>query len=80
MQTVIRTPATVLPGHRLEITLPELPEGQTVEVIVLVQEAPAQKKMSMLEFLESRPPRPPLFKTAEEVNQYIQEERDSWER
>jgi len=32
------------------------------------------------EFLKSLPPGPLLFKTPEEANRYIQEERDSWER
>jgi len=34
----------------------------------------------MLEFLATLPPGPLLFKTAEEANKYLQEERDAWER
>jgi len=37
MQTTLRLEATVLPGHRLEITAPELPEGVKVEVILGVE-------------------------------------------
>jgi hypothetical protein len=39
MQTTFRVHTTVLPGHRLEVTAPELPDGAKVEVIVLI---PAQ--------------------------------------
>jgi hypothetical protein len=35
MQTALRIETTVLPGHRLEISSPELPEGARVEVIVV---------------------------------------------
>jgi hypothetical protein len=36
MQTASRTETKVLPGHRLEISAPELPEGARVEVIVVL--------------------------------------------
>jgi hypothetical protein len=71
---------TVLPGHRLEISSPELPEGAKVEVIVLLPERPRPRRISMLEFLATLPPGPLLFKTPEEANRYLQEERDSWAR
>ena len=80
MQTALRMETTVLPGHRLEISAPELPEGATVEVIVVLPEPPQKKAISMLEFLESLPPGPLLFQTPEEADRYIKEERDSWER
>jgi hypothetical protein len=80
MQAALRMETTVLPGHRLEITAPELPEGAKVEVIVVLPAAPATGRQSMLEFLATLPPGPLLFETPEEANRYIQEERDSWER
>ncbi len=80
MQTALRLETTVLPGHRLEVTAPELPEGAKVEIIVLLPEQPAPRRMSMIEFLATLPPGPLLFKTPEDANRYIQEERDSWER
>jgi hypothetical protein len=78
MQTLLRLETTVLPGNRLEVTAPELPEGARVEVIVVLAEQ-QPRRMSMLEFLETLPPSPLLFKTAEDVNRYLQEERDSWD-
>jgi hypothetical protein len=80
MPTHLRLETTVLPGHRLEISDPQLPEGAAVEVIVFLSEKPARARQSMLEFLKTLPPGPLLFKTPEEANRYIQEERDAWER
>jgi hypothetical protein len=80
MQTTLRMEVTVLPGHRLEISNPELPDGATVEVIVVVPEQLKSSRISTLEFLATLPPGPLLFKTPEDVNRYMQEERDSWDR
>jgi hypothetical protein len=80
MQTTLRMETTILPGHRLEVSDPKLPEGVKVEVIVVLPEKAAPARRSMLEFLATLPPGPLLFKTPEDANRYIQEERDSWER
>jgi len=80
MQTTLRLQTTVLPGHRLEVSAPELPEGAKVEVIVVLPKQPEPRRMSMLEFLETLPPGPLLFPTWEEYEQYLREEKDSWER
>jgi hypothetical protein len=57
-----------------------LPEGAKVEVIVVAPEKPARHFGSALEFLESLPPGPRAFKTWEEYEQFLREERNSWER
>jgi hypothetical protein len=80
MQSALRLEATVLPGHRLEISAPELPEGARVEVIVVLPEKPERQFGSALEFLESLPPGPRLFPTWEEYERFLQEEKDAWER
>src|SRR5262249_30746041 len=36
MQTALRLQTTVLPGRRIEVTDPELPEGSRVELIILL--------------------------------------------
>jgi hypothetical protein len=79
MQSALRLETTVLPGHRLEVSAPELPEGAKVEVIVVLPAPPTQGP-SMLEFLATLPPGPLLFQTPEDANRYVKEERDSWER
>jgi hypothetical protein len=63
MRKVVRLETTVLPGHRLEVSAPELPEGAKVEVIVLLPEQPEPRRISVLEFLESLPPGPRAVKT-----------------
>ena len=78
MSTTLRLETTVLPGHRLEISAPELPEGARVHVTIIVPTS--QPRTSMLEFLATLPPRPLLFPTPEDANRYIREERGSWER
>ena len=80
MQTALRLETPVLPGHRLEISVPELPEGAKVEVIVVLPEKPQPRFASALEFLESLPPGPRAFKTWKEYEQHLREERNSWDR
>lgn len=80
MHTALRLETTILPGHRLEVTAPELPDGATVEVIVVLPKPPPPKFASALDYLESLPPGPRAFKTWEEYEQHLREERDSWER
>ncbi len=80
MQAALRMETTVLPGHRLEISAPELPEGAKVEVIVVLPEPSRPQFGPALEFLESLPTGPRAFKTWEEYERHLQEERNSWDR
>ena len=80
MQTALRLETTVLPGHRLEVSAPELPEGAKVEVIVVLPKTPEPQFGSALEFLESLPPGPRAFPTWEEYERHLKEEKDAWER
>lgn len=79
MQSALRFRAPVLPGRRLEISAPELPEGATVEVIVVLPEAPALRR-SVLEFLDALPAGPRSYPTWEEFERGFQEEREAWDR
>lgn len=83
MQAALRIETTVLPGQRIEIADPALPEGVKVEVIVVLPEKPVGPRFaSALEFLESLPtsPSPRAFPTWEEYEKHLQEERNSWDR
>lgn len=82
MQAALRLETTVLPGHRLEVSAPELPEGARVEVIVVLPQQPAPRRLSMVEFLETLPPGPSprCFPSWEEYERHLQEEKDAWER
>jgi hypothetical protein len=78
--TPIRIQTTVGPGHRIEVTAPELEEGRVVEVVVSPAESDRPREgQSLLEFLDSLPPGPRLFKTPEEVDEYLRRERESWD-
>ena len=76
----MRLETTVLPGHRLEISAPELPEGARVEVVGVLPEKPQPRRMSMLEFVESLPPGSRAFPTWEDYEKHLQQEKDAWER
>ncbi len=80
MQSALRLETTILPGHRLEVSAPELPEGVKVEVIVVLPEKPEPPRMSMLEFLATLPPGPRAFPTWEEYERFLREEKNAWER
>ena len=57
-----------------------LPEGVTVEILVV---PPANREppfISALDFIESLPPGPRAFPTWEEYERFLKEEKDSWER
>ena len=80
MPPPVRVKATVLPGNKIEIPTPEFTVGEEVDVIVLPRsDARRSDEKSVLEIIEEMPPGR-LFKTAEEVDAYLREERDSWER
>jgi hypothetical protein len=80
MQSALHTTTKVLPGNKIEINAPELPEGTSVEVFLVLPVPPELQHRSVLEFLDSLPAGPRSSKTWTEIEQRIQEERDSWER
>lgn len=72
--------AEVLPGHRVEISVPELKEGDRVRVLVSPLDESNQAKQSILTFLDSLPDGPRAFSTWGEYEQHLREERDAWDR
>ncbi len=77
MQKALRIRTTVLPGGRVEIADPGLPVGETVEVVI--SPAPPPSTRSAWQII-SEGPEQRLFKTAKEVDDYLAEERASWDR
>lgn len=68
----------VLPGNKLEIHSPELPEGEPVDVFVVLSEKKQANRENVLDLIESiRSKRP--FRTAEDIDRQLQEERNSWD-
>ncbi len=77
MQKMVQQQVTVQPGGRVELVCPELEAGQTVNVLVLHE--PALPRRSAWQIINAGP-RERLFKTAQEVDDYLAEERASWDR
>jgi hypothetical protein len=82
MQTALKTTTKVLAGGKIEIVAPQLPPDEIVEVIIVFstsQESLASttKKSAMDILREASGHR--IFKTAEDVETYLTEERDTWD-
>ena len=77
MPKTLRIRTTVQPGGRVEFASPELEAGQAVEVVVTP--TPTTPRRSAVDILADAPGQR-LFKTAKEVDDYIREERESWDR
>ena len=77
MQKALHVRTTVQPGGKIEIADQELTEGETVDVVI--SSAPAPSARSAWQII-SEGPGQRLFKSAKEVDDYIKEERASWDR
>lgn len=79
MAAPIRVEATVAPDGQIHVTVLGLAPGQRVRVSIEPEEAPQPEKRPAIDILREAPGHQ-LFKTAEEVDAYLKEERDSWDR
>ena len=83
---IVKIHTTVLPGQRIELTSPELTEGQAVEVLVRPRSplpAPGEP-IDILELVKLTPEqrRPYLEAAAERALEYYSQndpERDAWQ-
>ena len=76
MQKALHLKATVQPGGKIEIIDRQLPVGETVEVMVWsTSDTSSQSAYQII----SHAPGGLLFKTAEEIDAYIKEERANWD-
>ncbi|HEX6800627.1 MAG TPA: hypothetical protein VF116_23140 [Ktedonobacterales bacterium] len=80
MSQTIEIETVVQPGGKIEVSSPALTPGQRAKVVITTDEnaAPTEGR-HVLDIINSLPGYQ-LFKTAEEVDAYIREERDSWDR
>jgi hypothetical protein len=69
----------VLPGERVEIAVPGLPEGELVDVFLVVGRREDAHPVSAIDVIKSLQGHRG-FQSAEEVDRYLQEERDAWDR
>ncbi|MGK7903295.1 MAG: hypothetical protein AB4352_18180 [Hormoscilla sp.] len=72
----LKQKAIVKPGGLVEIRSPELPDGATVEVIVLLESLSDELAPSLSSLIGSAKG---CFATPEEVDRFIRQERDAWE-
>lgn len=79
----------VLPGHRIELTAPELPEGQALNVILMPEPVQQPGKESyqsdhsgrgILDFIHSLPVGPRSYPSWDEFEVEFNKDRDSWDR
>ncbi len=77
MEKALHVRTTVQPGGRVEVASPELEAGQTVDVVVT--RSSSTERRSVVDILAEAPGHR-LFKTGKEVDDYIKEERASWDR
>jgi hypothetical protein len=78
MAVAIQVRTTILSGHRIDIAVPELPEGRTATVFIVLDEDGLPKR-PLHEVLGDYPGGQ-LFHSAEEVDAYLRQERDSWDK
>ena len=77
MQKALHIRTNVLPGGKVEFASPELEAGESVDVVVT--RSSSTERRSVVDIL-AEAPGGLVFKTAKEVDDYIKEERASWDR
>lgn len=80
MQTALRMTTTVHAGGKVEFIVPQAAQEETLEIIVLFPEhrlAAARPKRSAMDILNDAPGNR-LFRTADDVDVYLEEERNAW--
>lgn len=79
MQPALYLKTQVLPGHRIEIEDSNLSEGETVDIFIVTSPKTEQNQSSVIDIIEEIRSHRTSFKTVEEIDQYIQQERSSWD-
>lgn len=79
MAIEIRMKTKVLPGGKIEISVPELLAGQEVTIVVTGEDTTLIEQDHVIDLLKTVAGHQ-LFSTTEEVDTYINDERESWGR
>ena len=77
MQKPLHLQTTVLPGGKIVVVDQDLAEGEHVDVFVTAS-SPTPRRSAIDILLES--PGYRLFKTAQDVTDHLEAERESWDR
>ena len=86
-QTEIRIRTKVLSGKRVEVTSPELTEGDEIEVVLHAKEPSnvekptesQEEKAGIWDYIQSLPPSNLTMEDWAEIERDFQEGRDSWD-
>jgi hypothetical protein len=65
--------------HRLEVELPADAPAGAAEVTVTIREEQGSNSKQLLALIREWEQLPPIGRSAEEIEAYIQEARDSWD-
>lgn len=79
MDSTIHIKTKILPGKKVEIEIPQGLVGQEVEVFVVFPEQINSPSRCALDIINQAGNKQKLFQSAAQVDQYLKEERDSWE-
>ncbi len=79
MQSALHIQTKVLQGHKIAIENVNLPEGDEVDVFVILSSSRSSNRSSIVSMIEEMRSQRPSFRSAEEIEQQLKEERDSWE-
>jgi len=74
-----RVQTKVQEGGRVEVVVPDIPVGRLVDITIQPADEGPNQRQSVIDIL-AECPGGVLFKTAEEVDEYIRQERASWDR
>jgi hypothetical protein len=79
MNSALHLKTEVLEGNKIEIKDDNLVVGETVEIFVILPEKQEKSTRNILQTIETIRNHRSCFKTPEEVDQYLRQERDSWD-
>jgi hypothetical protein len=77
--SMIHVRTVVLPNGKVEVSSPELPVGEVVDVTIQVAARPPAG-LGVLSYLKSLPPVRRTPEEWEQIEKDFQAERDSWDR
>lgn len=78
MQSALRITTKVLPGNKIEVQLPPGSEGEEVDVFIVLPEKSQAERRNVLKIIEEARKRH-ASRTAEDIDQQLRVERDSWD-
>ena len=80
MESALHFKTKVLPGGKIQLDLPQATEGEDVDVFVIISSKKLPKSSSsVLDILEEIYQHRTHGRTATEIDQELQSERDAWD-